>query len=160
MMKTSTFIGKNIGKLDFTHLVTVKPYGRFKHTDDSICELFSKVDSVQVLYGTKERIQSSADSDWHYHLLIKADEGFATEMIMSGRCRVSSGTRIKVMKLVNTKSTVGFTDTYVEVEYVRINRNGLDIYIEPIHSIENISFYISKFTDYGILTFYQNYKSK
>jgi hypothetical protein len=155
-MKTSAYLGANIGKIPFTHFVTFKKYGNksFKASQNVIEDFFEQSSSICILNYNIER---NLESYLHSHILILAECYVALLYDINSFVKpirfetITRTTMVKTLKSSTDISTgVVYKDQIVEINGYNYTSKKMNMYVEPIINSYNAAEYSNKFNDYGL----------
>lgn len=159
-MKTSIYLGKNAGQLNYNYMATMRLYNKYYEVfsyEQEVKNMFTKMNEIQILTYCEEK--GAEHSYMHAHLLLKVENTamFKRSLISYVQpVRKEFGEKevlLKVPKDENDKkSDVKFKDVKTIIEYEKYFGKKLELYVERIIDPTNASIYAFKFCDYGLRT--------
>jgi hypothetical protein len=164
-MKTSISNGKNLTKLDFNYMITYRPRisPSFDKREECIRSIFNNIPYNHLIYFWE---RDKEISNYHSHILVQSE---FSEIIpcmfqnVNGVKSVLHGTRETLIKsqktLTNPKSGEKIhkvMDRKVNIEFSEFMGTKGKVHFEPIIESNNSCYYVSKFSDRGIISGYLN----
>jgi len=155
-MKTSAYLGNNIGKIPFTHFMTFRKYGNksFRAAQNDIKEFFTQSSSILALNYNIERNQ---ESHLHSHILLLAEDSVSLISDINSFVKpirfenIPRTTLVKTLKSSADISTgVAYRDQWVKINGYNCTGKKMKLYVEPIINSFNAAEYSNKFNDYGL----------
>jgi hypothetical protein len=164
-MKTSVMNGDNISKLDFNYMISYRPTHspKFEKMEEQVKSLFQEIPFNHLIYFWEKDSQVMR---YHSHILILSDfEEILPKMFrnIEGYNSIYNGHRETILK--TKKSFVNhqteerickFIDKVVVVSYSELRGKRGKVYIEPVLDKRNSSYYVSKYSDRGLISGYIN----
>ena len=155
-MKTSAYLGKNIGTLPFTHFSTLKRYGNKSSMklESDIKNLFNNSPSLRILNFNTER---GCDDTLHSHILLQSDihEALIEDIkAFIKPYRIEEKPDRIICKMpkgpyeINTG--VAFKDQWVNTTANIFTGKKMSLYVVKVVGTNNASQYSNKFNDYGL----------
>lgn len=162
-MKTSVMIGENLSKLDFNYMISYRPnqFPKLEKMEELIVSLFQEIPFNHLIYFWEKDSQVRM---YHSHILILSDfTDILPKMFrnIDGYNSVYNGQRETILK--TKKSFVNhqtgeriskFIDKVVDVSYSEFRGKNGKVYFEPILDKMNSSYYVSKYSDRGLISGY------
>jgi hypothetical protein len=150
-MKTSIMNGLNSSKLEYNYMISFRPKKspKFELMETTISLIFSDIIFNNLIYyWEKDKLISK----YHSHILVETYSENVISKIYSnikGKSSIYSGRR---ELLVKTQTKNGFKDKKCEVDFTEFYGGLGKVYVEPIVEKTNACYYISKFSDRGIIS--------
>lgn len=164
-MKTSVMNGESISKLEFNYMITYRPTHspKFEKMEEQIISLFQEIPFNHLIYFWEKDSQVRM---YHSHILLLSDYKEILPYLfrnIGGFNSVYNGKRNTILK--TNKSFVNhqtgehiskFVDRVVEVSYNEFRGERGKVYLEPVIDNRNSSYYVSKYSDRGLISGYLN----
>jgi hypothetical protein len=156
-MKTSVFLGENVGKVENNCFATYKLYEMksITKTEKEIENLFKNINATKQLMYTIEH--NRFDGLLHSHLLFKNEdyEGLDSDLKKYiNPKRITKGTKYILAKIPKTEkdivNDVKFKDIYVLSNFTNYIGSNSEIYLESAVYVANASIYAFKYCSYGL----------
>lgn len=155
-MKTSIYLGANVGKLDFSHFATYRLYGKknINSYELEINTLFNEMRSVNKLNYSIEKGKDSPF--YHAHLLFSTSDKTALEKSLTEFLKPvhisTSSKRVLVKvpkKATDIKTSVNYKDEWRIANCTEYTTKNSIFQMENLISSTNASIYSYKSSDYS-----------
>ena len=160
-MKPSILNGRDIGTLEFNNFITFRPRQKVKYSsmESQINFIFNNI-KYDYLYYSWEKDKEY--NHYHTHILLKINQPDFENYLytnIKGYSNICKSERELMLrnekKFTNTttlKTSSVIIDEVVKVDCTdMVGRLG-KVHLEPILDRRSVSYYINKYTDYGITT--------
>ena len=150
-MKTSIMNGLNSSQLNYNYMISYRPKisPKFEIMEKSIYSVFNNINFEHLIYfWEKDKLISK----YHSHILLQSNsENLTSELYLNikGKSIIYNGKRELLIKIPNI---TGFKDKRIEVDFTEFQGSLGKVHIEPIVEKINSCYYVSKFSDRGIIS--------
>ena len=157
--------GDNVSKLEFNYMISYRPtYSpKFENMEEQVISLFQEIPFNHLIYFWEKDSQVRL---YHSHILILSDfneilpqmfrniEGYKT--IYSGNRKTILKTNKSFSNCQTGEKISKFIDKVVDVRYFEFRGKKGKVYFEPVLDKKNSSYYVSKYSDRGLISGYLN----
>lgn len=155
-MKPSSYLGRNIGSLEFNKFITLKKFGNksVKNAEILAKTFFDESMSIEQMAYNIER---NEDNLLHIHIL--GNSGSDDDLIKEIKSfikpiRIEHTCRRQIIKTKNNIKGDTFQDKWVIINGFNYIGKKSNLYIEDIVEKFNTAFYSNKYNDYGLANGY------
>ncbi len=162
-MKTSIMNGENISRLEFNYMISYRPTycPKFEKMEEKIKSIFKDIPFEYLIYFWEK---DKKLNNYHTHILLFCEyEDLIPKLFINikGYKSIINGvrnTRIKKSKTLKNfnsgEKITKFVDEFIEVNYSEIRGREGKVFLEKILECKNSSFYVSKYSDRGLISGY------